>query len=143
MTLLALPLRSARPDRLLQILSGGQRREERRLGLREDFAYRLRVEAVAEGRRDELRSGEEAVYVTGRDLEQTGIGFRHDQPLAFSRLRLVAADDGLLAMGLGDLRIEVLVRWCRFRGAAGYESGGRILRCSIDLPVDLPGTLSR
>ncbi len=101
-------------------LRGIERRDEGRT----DFSYRFRV-ALASG---EDWSGDEETIVFGKDLTERGVGFLHDRPLPYRRLRLVAADPRLTEIGLADLEIELILRWCRFLAPGSYESGGRIAR---------------
>lgn len=101
---------------------------ERREGERTDFSYHFRV--VLSGGEKNEQGGNEAI-VTGKDLTERGIGFRHEFPLPYRRVRLVAADERLTQMGLADLEFEVILRWCRFLGPGRCESGGRIVRPSI------------
>lgn len=101
---------------------------ERRREQRDPFRYVMRLTAL-EGA-DPVG---EPMYVVGRDLTPFGIGFEHPAPLPHRRVRLSAADAALEDLGLGDLELEVVLRWCRFLEAARYESGGRITQASHPL----------
>lgn len=135
MSLVAPRPRALHPGELRRLLTAPPRREERRNDRRALFPFRMRIESIANGRRDPLRAAPEGWYVFGRDLAEAGIGFQHAEPLAFRRLGLVAEDEALSELEMGDLRIEVLVRWCRF-GEGGYQSGGQILRSSLGAERD-------
>lgn len=124
--------------RLRRLLKPVDCRHERRRGERAVFPFRLRVIATAMGRRDELTMLPSMEFVIGRDLSDAGLGFRHDIALPYRRVLLAAADERLDDLDLSDLRIELLVRWCRFRGD-GYDSGGQVLRSSlVDDGLSLP-----
>ena len=101
---------------------------ERRRERRNPFRYVMRLTAL-EG----AAPVGEPMYVVGRDLTPFGIGFEHPAPLPQRRVRLTAADAALEDLGLGDLELEVMLRWCRFLEAARYESGGRITHTSHPL----------
>lgn len=101
---------------------------ERRHAQRSSFAYRLRLTAL-----DEPAPTGRPLYVTGRDFSAHGVGFSHDDQLTHRRVRLSAADPVLSELGLADLEIDLLLRWCRFVSSGVYESGGRVTRATINL----------
>ncbi len=101
---------------------------ERRRERRDPFGYVMRLTPL-EG----ASPVGEPMYVVGRNLTPFGVGFEHPAPLPHRRVRLTAADAALEDLGLGDLEIEVVLRWCRFLEAARYESGGRITQTSHPL----------
>jgi len=96
-------------------------RAPRRRSPRRPFPYRFRLQALDRGARDS-----EPILVVGQDLSSRGFGFEHRTPLPYRRVRLTACDPRLGEFGLGDLRIDVILRWCRFLGPGRYVSGGRI-----------------
>ena len=119
------------PLRRLEAALGRRRRrpEERRDEPRDDFGFRFRLTPLdAHGDPLGPAPGEDATYVFGRDISAGGVGFDHDGPIPHRRVQLVAADDRLTDLGLDDLRIDVVLRWCRFVAPGRYESGGRIVR---------------
>lgn len=64
-----------------------------------------------------------ALDVRIKDLSGQGIGIAHPEPMAH-RLVLVAfesTDDG-------PIRLVVRLKWCRFKQAQVYESGGMVVR---------------
>jgi len=118
-----LPAHGAAPD---AADTGGESRSgERRGGRRRGFDYRLLLTPL-----DAEDTDAEPVYVTGRDLGPRGVGIRHAEPITHRKVRLSAADPTLGDLGLGDLQIDLVLRWCRFIAPGVYESGGRITRTS-------------
>lgn len=109
-------------------------RHERREFGRRAYGYRLRLTPIDEAT-GEPAAEAEPVYVVGRDITLRGIGLEHAEPLPYRRVRLVAADPRLDELGLGILELDVTLRWCRFVGAARYESGGRVTRRSGPLAI--------
>lgn len=101
---------------------------ERRRVKRSSFAYRLMLTAL-----DAPTPMGRPLYVSGRDLSAQGVGFSHGEQLTYRRVRLSAADPVLSELGLANLEIDLLLKWCRFVSPGEYESGGRITRASIDL----------
>lgn len=99
---------------------------ERRGGQRAAFSYRFRLIPL-----DRSEGSATSLWVVGRDLSSRGVGFRHEAPLPFRRVLLEADDPRLTEMGLGGLRIEAVLRWCRFVGEGEYESGGSIARSLV------------
>ena len=65
----------------------------------------------------------EALPVLIANLSKCGVGIVHRQPLPY-RLALIEYE---LASGT-IVRVLVRLKWCRFKGADVYESGGQILR---------------
>ncbi|MEO1498190.1 MAG: hypothetical protein AAFV43_13690 [Planctomycetota bacterium] len=117
--------------RLHALLKPTRGRDERRRAERAVFPFRLRVAEAATGRRDAFEPLPGMQFVIGRDLSESGLGFRHEIALPYRRVVLAAADERLDDLDLGDLRLEMLVRWCRFRGDGAYDSGGKIVRSSL------------
>lgn len=100
---------------------------KRRACKRADFSYRLLIrplESSVDQNADSLES--EAMYVTGKDISEIGFGFFHENPFPYRRALVEAADDRLDAIGLGDMSLELTIRWCRFIGQGQYESGSRV-----------------
>lgn len=108
---------------LLDRLSAASR--ERRESARREFPYRLLLTPIDKSGSPQ---SDAPVEVIGRDLSPRGVGFEHSAPLPFRRVRLRAADPDLARIGLGELEIDVVLRWCRFVGPGRYESGGQIDR---------------
>jgi hypothetical protein len=98
---------------------------------RSPFSFRLKLTPLDDLGAVELAEFDYEEFVTGKDLGKRGIGFFHEQPMPFRLVRLTAADERLNAMGLGDLQVEVVLKWCRFVSIGRYESGGRIARSAI------------
>ena len=94
----------------------GERRSERRIQCR--FSALL-VPVADSGQALDLAPWK----VTIRDLSGSGIGIAHIEPLPH-RLVLLASDT---AAG-EPIRLLVRLKWCRFKGADVYESGGQIVR---------------
>ncbi len=109
-------------------------RHERRQFRRRTFGYRLLLTPIDEST-GEPEPRAEPVYVVGRDISRRGIGLEHAEPLPYRRVRLLAADPRLDELGLGVLELDVTLRWCRFVGAARYESGGRVTRSTALLAI--------
>ncbi len=70
-----------------------------------------------------------------QDVSPHGIGIAHPEPMAH-RLVLLAFETA----ADGPLRLVVRLKWCRFRRAGVYESGGQILR--VLKPGEEPGLLA-
>lgn len=100
--------------------------EDRRADGRSGFDYRLRLTPL------DGEVAQSPIVVVGRDISGGGVGFGHSDPLPFRRVLLEAYDARLSELGLGDLALRVVLRWCRFISTGHYESGGRIAR-AIDL----------
>jgi hypothetical protein len=58
-----------------------------------------------------------------RDTSQHGIGITHSEPMAH-RVALIEFE----TRADGPVRLIVRLKWCRFKRADLYESGGQILR---------------
>ncbi|MEN0110978.1 MAG: hypothetical protein AAF805_09665 [Planctomycetota bacterium] len=96
--------------------------DERRSDGRSGFDFRLRLTPL------DGDIGRTPLVVVGRDISGGGVGFSHSDPLPYRRVLLEADDARLADLGLGDLALRVVLRWCRFISAGHYESGGRIAR---------------
>lgn len=68
---------------------------------------------------------DQPLTVVGKDLSGRGIGFFHEQPLAYRYVRLKVNDPQL-----GSFQIDVQLTRCRFTKLGWYESGGKILAVS-------------
>lgn len=66
-----------------------------------------------------------AITVVGKDLSHHGVGFYHELPLPFRRVRLTLDDPRI-----GQFDIDAQLDRCRFTKLGWYESGGRILSVS-------------
>ena len=111
------------PSTLNRLLAELQLPSERRRKHRTDFDYRLRLEPIGVGADAPI----EGMLVRGKDLSDAGVGITHSCPLPFRKVRLTSADTALDALGVANLELEVLLRWCRFLAPGRYESGGRLL----------------
>lgn len=113
-------------------LSGGKedyrkRNLKRRSHKRADFSFRLLISPLdSNGVDNTLSSASNEIYVTGKDISDVGLGFFHDKPFPFRHAQIMAADDRLDEIGLGDMRLALTIRWCRFIGHGRYESGCRV-----------------
>jgi hypothetical protein len=58
-----------------------------------------------------------------RDISQHGVGISHSEPMAH-RVALIEFE----TRADGPVRLVVRLKWCRFKRADLYESGGQILR---------------
>jgi hypothetical protein len=67
--------------------------------------------------------GSEPLAVLIANLSNCGVGIVHRHPLPHRQ----ALIEYTLASG-NLVRVSVLLKWCRFKGADFYESGGQILR---------------
>jgi len=84
-----------------------------------------------------------AVDVRIKDLSGHGLGISHPEPMPH-RLVLVAFE----STNEGPVRLVVRLKWCRFKQAGVYESGGQILKvlqpgeiltAESDGPSNMPG----
>lgn len=71
------------------------------------------------------------IYVTLKDLSKRGVCFVHETPLPFRLVRLIPADRRIDSLGLESMKIDLVLKWCRFIGPGHYESGGRIARSMV------------
>lgn len=101
--------------------------DDRREGCRADFPFDLILRP-----RDPDTDPLASIRVFGRDLSEAGVGIEHAHALPFRKVLLEADDARLRAVGLGRLRLEAVLRWCRSLGEGRYESGGRLLRVWLD-----------
>ena len=121
------PIPSVCSDELLQRLASPKSATpERRLQPRTPFRYRF----LLQPRNCEGLLGDSAspIEVFGTNLSPRGFGFYHEALLPYREVRLKAADPRLEAKGMGQLELEVILKWCRFLGPGRYQSGGRIAR---------------
>lgn len=125
MTVEFLGISNSSADEQQITFAGGK---NRRLVDRSEFEYRFELHPA-----DGSPLPAESIYVQGKDISPKGAGFRHNQPITYRKVRLVAADPRLADIGMGDLVLEVSLRWCRFVGAGRYESGGRVTRTTAPL----------
>jgi hypothetical protein len=70
------------------------------------------------------RPAEKPFLVQARDLSLAGISFVHPRPLASRKVIIqFRVEDSSAAAG-----ILTILRWCRFRRDASYQSGGQFIR---------------
>ncbi len=93
---------------------------ERRGERRYPYPYLVRLAPLADDGRTRL---DEHIVVVGKQISEHGLGFYHQQPLAF-RQAIVSLDraDG------PAIQVQIDLTWCRFTRLGWYESGGRFLQ---------------
>jgi hypothetical protein len=76
------------------------------------------------------RPAEEPFLVQARDLSLAGISFVHPRPLASRKVivQFHVEDSSAGGGGSAGAGILTVLRWCRFRRDASYQSGGQFIR---------------
>ncbi len=117
-------LRTVDPQALFRELTASWHPSSTVVNRRDSHRIPCEIEAVLlpiDDRDQAIRSDVLAVLIA--NLSKCGVGIVHRQPLPH-RLALIEYDltSGIL------VRLLVQLKWCRFKGADVYESGGQILR---------------
>lgn len=102
--------------KLVTSLTPSRSAVERRGDRRFPFPYPVRLAAMDEGH------GEPEMTVIAKHLSESGLGFYHQAPLPYRRVRV------WLSSPIG-LEVEMIMdlNWCRFVGQGWYVSGGRFV----------------
>lgn len=130
-------LRTTDPQALLRELTASWHHESTVVNRR--HSHRIPCEIVAallpiDDRDQVVRTEPQAILIA--NLSKCGVGIVHHQPLPYRQAMI----EYELASGT-LVRLLVRLKWCRFKGADCYESGGQILQVLQD-PIPSPGSAS-